>query len=1085
MSTRAASTTNKTKRLAKRRNRPLQSNTTSSTTKVTPPQPKEGVNKENQKEQSSGLAKPEKTHTNKTTATTTSTTKQTKTTAIPSRTQQAAPPLSLKSQPRGAHSAPRKVIELLSSSSSEEESRISDDSSDCYTDFDSDSGSDSETVKMDMTSSTSAAQKHVTEEEDPEVEALNKHFAKMKSPSDHVSSSFKSQGRLPAAPVVAAASKQTTTTTAATKPKPNPVALFANKSSTLPTPFTSSTSSSMQHPTSVSHTAAVIPIFAATTNPKNIPRMSAAEIKAAVCAQNMAQLQQQQQKQQPKQQSELSLPSAHFSSASASASSASSFSVIPSTGVSDSLDSTDELEKVFERLQLSTTTFLEKKMQTVKKSSSKEEEDGDTEKEEEGEVEEENEEDDARLQPPRLKVTLLPHQRDALKWFLGNEAPESKVKGGILADDMGLGKTVQMISLMLANQPTDKVPEDQRGTLVVCTVSTLNQWYSELQERVRKGTFNVSIYHGSSKKRLQASLEEYDVVLTTYGTLAAEYVPSPDEKSKKKTAAKKTTTTRRRKKASPLYNMCWWRVILDEAHAIKNKDSKTAKATFALSARSRWCLTGTPIQNSLDDLWSLLHFLHLPDFETKDWWNQYILRAVKSNFKPTQDRGFLRLQTILKPLLLRRVKDQTYRGKPILDLPPVTHHVQLSEFEAEEKIFYDGIWEKAKLSFKNLMRGDAEMTYMQVLEWLLRLRQACDHPYLVLKGQAGQIGSSSSLTGNLNDDDDGDKFAFKEMDEYEFLNKEYKTALRIFNGMARKKQRQPKDHDDSSFVGLESMNEPRTPTKNTQLKLRDVVLSPSKKNPEASLHNICSLCQNALEEDAVCAPCRHQFCKECMDEWLEQNNSCPVCKISLKSAQLSSAGNMHCSPIPKGRPSFGGASTPMASTKIKALIAELVRLRPTGEKSIIFSQFTSYLDLVEVFLAKNGFKWTRLDGTMTQEQRADAIQTFKTKKDVNVFVVSLKAGGTGLNLTVASRVFLLDPWWNPCIDQQAIDRAHRLGQKRPVVVTRFLMKNSIEERIMELQEKKKALAQGALCPEKRESVSRLTIKDLKLLFRDF
>lgn len=138
--------------------------------------------------------------------------------------------------------------------------------------------------------------------------------------------------------------------------------------------------------------------------------------------------------------------------------------------------------------------------------------------------------------------------------------------------------------------------------------------------------------------------------------------------------------------------------------------------------------------------------------------------------------------------------------------------------------------------------------------------------------------------------------------------------------------------------------------------------------------------------------------------------------------------------------------------------------------------------MVEIPLQQAGIRFVRLDGSMPQAQREHSIRTFRTDPGTNVFLVSMKAGGLGLNLTSASHVFLLDPWWNPATEDQAIDRVHRLGQIRPVVVTRFIVKGTIEERILELQQKKKQLAQGVMMRNKE--LRQIRIEELRLLFRD-
>jgi len=173
-----------------------------------------------------------------------------------------------------------------------------------------------------------------------------------------------------------------------------------------------------------------------------------------------------------------------------------------------------------------------------------------------------------------------------------------------------------------------------------------------------------------------------------------------------------------------------------------------------------------------------------------------------------------------------------------------------------------------------------------------------------------------------------------------------------------------------------------------------------------------------------------------------------------------------------------------SSTKIDALMRELfaVNERDPTIKSIVFSQWTSMLDLVEIPLKHAGIRFVRLDGSMIQTQRETAIRLFRTDPKIKIFLVSMKAGGLGLNLCSASHVYLLDPWWNPASEDQAIDRVHRLGQTRPVLVTRFIIQGTIEERILDMQKTKKQLAQDLMVRSKE--ARQIRIDELRSLFRD-
>lgn len=174
----------------------------------------------------------------------------------------------------------------------------------------------------------------------------------------------------------------------------------------------------------------------------------------------------------------------------------------------------------------------------------------------------------------------------------------------------------------------------------------------------------------------------------------------------------------------------------------------------------------------------------------------------------------------------------------------------------------------------------------------------------------------------------------------------------------------------------------------------------------------------------------------------------------------------------------GQSARAEASSKIQRLMLALEEAAADGHKALVFSQWTSLLDRVERELEGAGIRWTRLDGST--EDRASVVAEFQSEDGPPVMLLSLKAGGTGLNLTAADHVFLLDPWWNPAAEDQAADRAHRIGQLRSVLVHRLIAKDTVEERILELQGRKRALAAVAL--DEGAAAAQLTREDLLLLF---
>jgi SNF2 family DNA or RNA helicase len=456
-------------------------------------------------------------------------------------------------------------------------------------------------------------------------------------------------------------------------------------------------------------------------------------------------------------------------------------------------------------------------------------------------------------------------------------------------------------------------------------------------------------------------------------------------------------------------------VVLDEAHVIKDRATRTAKAAFALSAECRWAVTGTPIQNRLDDVFSLLAFLRVEPCGDYAWWNHHISRPIRSG----DDKGFARLQAILETVLLRRTKDQKFNNAPIVTLPPRLCRVRRDQFGAEEDDFYQSMWTASKTKFDSYVRaGSVLQNYAHVLELLLRLRQACDHPILV-------------------------------------LNKRKKSPTDVLPVIQR------------------YLTAGTAASSNDADQVKDIMSTWSDEE--------CVLCLEAMENPVV-TTCGHFFCKVCIENSLQQSsNGCPVCAKALSADDL-----IALPPRPAAAPTpTCSPANFVPSTKIHALMQELTEIEENDPtlKSIVFSQWTSMLDLVEIPLRRSGLRFVRLDGSMTQAQREHAIRSFNSDPTVKIFLISMKAGGLGLNLVAASRVFLLDPWWNPSAEEQAIDRVHRLGQTRPVFVTRFVIEGSIEERILELQDKKRMLVQGALGARGKE-LRQIRLEELKLLFRD-
>lgn len=306
-------------------------------------------------------------------------------------------------------------------------------------------------------------------------------------------------------------------------------------------------------------------------------------------------------------------------------------------------------------------------------------------------------------QPHKLRSILLPYQRQGLAWMLEKEnpvlpkigskdvvqlwkRPSSRpnafqniatqfvtatepvlASGGILADDMGLGKTLQLISLILQGGPG--------STLILAPVSVMSNWSQQIERHIKvEHSLKVLTYHGSSRKRMNANdFAEYDVVITTYGTLSTEYMP------------RGVKTPEKVPRKEGLFSMNWRRVVLDEGHIIRNPRTKSAVAASSLLSKSRWVLTGTPIVNNITDLYSMLKFIGI----TGGLERQELFNAVLARPLALGDTGAEHLlQTIMRTMCLRRKKDMRFID---LKLPELSEYVHRIKFRSDEKEKYDAL----------------------------------------------------------------------------------------------------------------------------------------------------------------------------------------------------------------------------------------------------------------------------------------------------------------------------------------------------------------------------------------------------------
>ena len=452
--------------------------------------------------------------------------------------------------------------------------------------------------------------------------------------------------------------------------------------------------------------------------------------------------------------------------------------------------------------------------------------------------------------PTGFTATLRPYQQHGLNWL---QHLREHGLGGFLADEMGLGKTAQTIAHIAAEHEAGRL---DRPVLVVLPTSLVANWQAELERFAPHLT--VEVLHGQGREARRAKLDGVNVVLTTYAVLARD--------------------------AEPMREIAWHMVVLDEAQAIKSPEAKATRAVCQLEARHRVCLSGTPIENNLDELWSQFAFLQPGLLGDRRSFGKRFRSPIEKEGDPLRRS---QLSRRIRPFILRRTKAEV-----AADLPPketILRHITMG---TEQREFYDTIRATLHDSVRDQLAelGPNQGRFV-VLNALLKLRQACCDPRLV--------------------------------------------------------------------------------------------------------------------------------------------------KLTTGPSEAGSA-------------------------KLDTLLEMIGGMLPEGRRILLFSQFTSMLDLIKPRLNEAGHKFVELRGDT--RDRAEPVRAFQAG-EVPLFLISLKAGGRGLNLTSADTVIHYDPWWNPAVEDQASDRAHRIGQTKSVFVYKLIAADTVEERIIQLQERKAELANLAFDSE--------------------
>ncbi|KAK2792535.1 hypothetical protein FQN51_001653 [Onygenales sp. PD_10] len=517
--------------------------------------------------------------------------------------------------------------------------------------------------------------------------------------------------------------------------------------------------------------------------------------------------------------------------------------------------------------------------------------------------------------------------------------------GGIIADEMGVGKTFTMLavislSLNEARQFALYSQQQQtknstsahatRATLVVVpSAQLIDVWLGEMERHIEQGAVKVLVFHDKGRSSDPMDYCHTDVVLTTYATLAADH-----------------------------------RV---KAHWIRNESTKQFRAVNSLDAQRRWCLTGTPIQNRLEDIAALVHYLKIEPFAGASSRKNFANYIIQPFFSAAEDGSSRNLRILLQSLCLRRTS-QT--GASTVRVQTRLVSLMLT---CEEKIHYDHILASAKTEIDAVVSSKSSVQkFTRLFVALNRLRMLCNHGT-------------------------------------------FQRPLRL------------------------TPSRPSSPLE-----------SPS------GFDLTCDLCQ---QEEYLNLMSSSPFCWSC---------SRPLCKAQTPR-EVSDRGQNYLSPTPvhADSPILSPVSlSPLRlssvpgdgfSTKLSSVVEHL-KDDYHNSKSIVFSCWTTTLDHLSNLLAEQGMSFVKIDGQVKNSERLALLKLFRESPDTPVLLMTYGTGAVGLTLTAASRIHIVEPQYNPFVEDQAIGRAVRLGQTRDVTVYRYVVENTIEKNVFELQRKKKMIA---------------------------
>ncbi|KAI0011614.1 SNF2 family N-terminal domain-containing protein [Xylariaceae sp. FL0662B] len=453
------------------------------------------------------------------------------------------------------------------------------------------------------------------------------------------------------------------------------------------------------------------------------------------------------------------------------------------------------------------------------------------------------------------------------------------------------------------------------------------------------------------------------------------------------------TDYNRKSKSNALFSVNWRRVILDEGHQIRNPSTTLAKAAYELQAKSRWVLTGTPIINTPNDFQSALKFLKI----TGGMENAALFKSKIGDRlrpgRPSTSVDYKEATALFQSL----TSDLCLRRRKDMEFVDL-------KLPAKKEFTH-------QITFRKDERAKYDALFSEAVDLLESFRRK---PKKGAKSKQGaQIRFSNVLEKLLR---------LRQMCCHWTL-----CGDRVGDILQRL--------DDEEVVKFTPEN----------LRILQDALRVATKDGEE-----CPICIEALEgHQPVITACKHRFGRPCISRVIEMYGKCPMCRQELTMDSIVDLEPADDDFV------FDGDSRSSKTEVLEEFVK--AKLKTPESKIIVFSQWTSFLDIIARVLVEAGFGYCRLDGTMSTTQRDKAIEILNTSSSTRIMLASLHVSSVGLNLVAADTVVLADCWWAPAIEEQAIDRVHRLGQTRETTVLRLVMADSVEQRVLKIQDEKREL----------------------------